>query len=122
MHSNSHTKKKSKVVKARSDNNEPDEKKTRLENVDQTTLSFLETCKSFVKLNVNPLKNVDKTALDNVECLNKQGNICFIFFLYERKTTKCNYCQRRIPDSIVFVRFYLITFFSCKKALKVNKT
>ena len=102
MHNNSHTKKKSKVVKGRSDNNEPDEKKTRLENVDQTILSFLETCKSFLKLNVNPLKNVDKTALDNVNGLNKPGNNCFIILHYERKTTKGIYSQRKILDSRVF--------------------
>ena len=71
---------KSKVVEARSDNNEPDEKKARHENVDQGALSFLETCKSFIKLNINSLINVDKTALDTVTNLNKQGNICFYFF------------------------------------------
>ena len=53
MYNNPHKNKKSKVMKARSDNNGPDEKKTRLENVDQNALSFLETCKTFVKLNMN---------------------------------------------------------------------
>ena len=79
MSKNPHKKKKSKVVKARSDNNGPDEKKTKLENVDQSELSFVETCKSLVKLNMNSFKNVGKTALDHVEDLNKQGIFCFIF-------------------------------------------
>ena len=121
MHNNLHKKKKSKVVEARSDNNEPDEKKTRLENVDQSALSFLETCKNFVKLNMNSMKNVDKIALDNVEGLNKQGNICFIFLHYERKTTECIFSQRKIPDSNIFVRLYLTTLLRCRTALQINK-
>ena len=109
MYNNPHKKKQSKVVKARSNKNGPDEKKTRLENVDQSALSFLETCKSFVKLNMNnSLKNIDKPALDNVEDTNKLGNICFLFFHYERKITKCIYTQMKILDSIIYVRLYLI--------------
>ena len=121
MLNNSHTKRKSKAVKARSDNNGPDEKKTRLENVDKIALSFLETCKSFVRLNVNPLKNVDKTALVYVNGLNKPGNIYFIILHSKRKTTKGIYSQRKILHSIIFVRLYPITFLSCITTLHVNK-
>ena len=79
MCKNPHKKKKSKVVEARSDNNEPDEKKARLENVDKSALSFPETCKSFVKLNMNSLKNVEKTASDTALDFNKQGIFVLCF-------------------------------------------
>ena len=106
MCKNPHKKKKSKVVEARSNNNEPDEKKTRLENIDQSALSFLEACKSFVKLNMyNSLKNVDKTALDDVEDTNKLGNICFMFLHYEKIKNKCIYSQRNILDLNILLSF-----------------
>ena len=108
-------------VRVRSDNDGPDEKKTRLENVDQGALSFLETCKSFVKLNMNSLKNVDKTYLDNVEDVNKQGNFCFMVLHYERKLTNGIYSKMKLLDSNTFVRLYSITFYRCRTILQINK-
>ena len=73
-----HTRNKSRRLKARSNENGPEEKKTRLENVDQNPLSFPETCKRCVKLNMNFLKNSAKTAFHNVVNWNKQGMfLCF---------------------------------------------
>ena len=113
MHNNLHKKKKSKVVKARSDNNEPDEKKTRLENVDESALSFPDTCKSFVKVNMNSLQNVDKTPLDNVEDLNKQGNICCLFIIYSLFIHSVVFCimkAKQLKVSIPKGRYWIRIF------------
>ena len=114
MCNNLHKNKKSKVVKARSNNNGPDEKKTRLENVDQSALSFLETCKSVVKLNVNnSLKSIDKPALDNVEDTNKLGNIFLCFCIIKEKQLKVSIPKIRLWFRI-FVKFYLTTLIRYK--------
>ena len=59
------------LVEARSyEDLEPDEKKTKLETVDESTSSFHEVCKSHVESNMNYFKN----ALDTLKEINKQGN------------------------------------------------
>ena len=87
MHKNRNKNKKSRGVKAKKNKSGVDEKKCKFEDVHHTALSFLKTSKSFrvndyVKLNMNnSLKHVNKTALNNVEDLNKQGNFLFCVFV-----------------------------------------
>ena len=82
MRKNQNKKKRSKVVKAKRNKTEPDEKKTKLEDVHQTAFSFLTTSdnfnyNNFVKLNMNnSLKQFDNKSLLKLRNLDKQGNNC----------------------------------------------
>ena len=82
MRKNLNKNKRSKVVKAKRNKTEPDEKKTKLEDVHQTAFSFLTTSdnfnyNNFVKLNMNnSLKQFDNKSLLKLRNLDKQGNNC----------------------------------------------
>ena len=79
MHENQN-KNKAKVVKPRRKKTGPDVKKSKLEDVQETTFSFLTTSDKFnyhdfVKMSMNNcLKRFDNNSLDKLKNLDKQGN------------------------------------------------
>ena len=84
MRKNQNKKKRSKVVKAKRNKTEPDEKKTKLEDVHQTAFSFLTTSDNlnyhdFVKMSINhSLKRFHNNSSEKLMNLDDQGNMFII--------------------------------------------